>query len=191
MAEIYLVRHGETEWNAQGRFQGQLDSPLTQLGISQAQACGQRIAQLGIVLDQFLASPLGRTRQTASIIAACGPFPEVRFDARLSEASVGSWDGLTHTEITARWPGSLEGTSQFDWFFRSPDCESYEAILARTEDWLSGLQGKVLAVSHGLLGRFIRGAYLGLPREDALCLPVPQDIIWHLANGQVKALPVS
>lgn len=188
--EIYLIRHGETEWNASGRFQGRLDSLLTEKGKAQAAACGKRLSTLGIEFEAFLASPLGRTRQTASIVASFGDFPETQFDERLAEVSVGSWDGLTHIDIDAQWPGLLDGSTPFDWFFRSPDGESYEAAFERTTEWLHGLRGIVVAVSHGLIGRIIRGAYLDLSKDDALSLPVPQDVIWRLAEGQIEAISV-
>jgi broad specificity phosphatase PhoE len=188
MTEIYLVRHGETEWNSSGRFQGRLDSPLTEKGVGQAKACGRRLAQIGSQVAAFHASPLGRTRQTASIIAGFGRFPEARFDERLAEVSLGSWDGLIQIDIDEQWPGRLDGSSPFDWFFRSPDGESYEAAVRRANEWLLEQQGIVIAVSHGLIGRVIRGAYLGMSEHDALRLPVPQDVIWRLADGQIEAI---
>lgn len=190
MTEIYLLRHGETEWNASGRFQGKLDSPLTSQGVEQARSCGRRLSQLGIDYDTVIASPLGRTRQTASIVADCGRFPDIRYDQRLAEVSIGSWDGLTHVDIDAQWPGRLDQSTPFDWFFRSPDGESYESAFERVIEWLSDLQGTVIAISHGLVGRIIRGAYLDLPRDEALGLPVPQDVIWRLANGQIQGVSV-
>lgn len=190
MNEIYLVRHGETEWNFAGRFQGKLDSPLTENGIRQAEGCGRRLLEIGIEADAFVASPLGRTRQTASIIASCRQSPELKFDDRLVEVSVGSWDGLTHIDIDAQWPGLLDGSTPFDWYFRSPDGEGYEAAVNRATEWLRDAQGVVIAVSHGLIGRIVRGVYLGLPKHDALALPVPQDIIWRLHNGQIEPISV-
>lgn len=191
MTEIYLIRHGETEWNAAGRFQGKLDSPLTDAGARQARACGERLAALGIEFDTLIASPLGRTRQTVSIVASCGRFPDAQYDERLAEVSVGAWDGLTHIDIDAQWPGRLDGSTPFDWFFRSPDGESYDAAFARVAEWLGDTRGCVVAVSHGLTGRILRGAYLGLPKNEALCLPVPQDVIWRLAKGRIEAISVA
>jgi probable phosphoglycerate mutase len=189
-ARIYLVRHGETEWNVVRRYQGRLDSPLTERGVAQAEACGKRLAAIGDKVDSMVSSPLGRTRQTTSIIRSFGTYPETQWDNRLAEVSIGSWDGLTHTDIDARWPNRLEGTTRFDWYFRSPDGEDYDSAVGRVRDWLSDLNGVVAAVSHGLLGRLIRGVYLGLPKEDALSLPVPQDVIWLMVNDRVEALEV-
>ena len=186
----YLVRHGETEWNAQGRFQGQLDSALTPLGRQQANGVGTLLAK---VLPQgaavaMHASPLGRTRDTAAILARHRAYAPVRFDHRLQEVTTGAWDGLDHVGIEAGWPGCLDGCTAFDWYFRSPDGEGYDAACARFGDWLDKAEEPVVAVSHGLAGRLIRGVYLGLAREAALCLPVPQDVVWHLHGGRVETI---
>ncbi len=190
MHDIYLIRHGETEWNAQGRFQGKLDSALTETGIKQAEAIGRRLARLDLSFDAFVSSPLGRARQTASIIAGLAHLPAVQCDDRLAEVSLGSWDGLTPIDIDAQWPGLLDGSTPFDWFFRSPDGESYDAVFQRARCWLDERQGVTIAVSHGLIGRVIRGAYCGLSRTEALSLPVPQDVIWKLSSGRIAPVCV-
>lgn len=186
--KIYLVRHGETEWNCDGRYQGARDSPLTARGIEQAGRIGAFLAGHAEHPDAVHVSPLGRARQTHAIIAAYFGPTSVRYDHRLREVSAGSWDGLSLEDIDAQWPSVLEGAGQFDWYFRSPDGESYDAAMMRVGDWLADVSGTVLAVSHGLVGRLIRGAYLGLPRDEALKLPVPQDIIWVLEDGDVSSL---
>jgi probable phosphoglycerate mutase len=190
MNEIYLIRHGQTEWNAQGRFQGKLDSPLTDTGVRQAEAIGRRLAGLDLSFDAFVTSPLGRTRQTAAIIAGCVHLPAAQLDDRLAEVSLGSWDGLTHIDIDAQWPGLLDGSTPFDWFFRSPDGESYDAAFQRAECWLHERQGVTVAVSHGLVSRIIRGAYSGLSETEALSLSVPQDVIWRLSSGRIDPVHV-
>lgn len=181
-AEIYLLRHGETEWNTEGRFQGHLDSQLTSKGIMQAKAAARRLVPVARTINAMFSSPLGRAQQTTDILRSRASYPPVQFDDRLQEVSVGSWDGLTHIDIDAQWPGLFDGTSPFDWFFRSPDGEPYDVAAERVLAWLSGLDGTIIAVSHGLLSRIIRGIYLGLPQEQALQLPVPQDVIWHPAR---------
>jgi broad specificity phosphatase PhoE len=190
MNDIYLIRHGETEWNVQGRFQGRLDSVLTNTGVKQAEAIGRRLAGLDLSFDAFITSPLGRTRQTAAIIAGLARLPAVQWDDRLAEVSLGSWDGLTDIDIDAQWSVLLDGSTQFDWFFRSPDGESYDAVFQRAECWLRERQGVTVAVSHGLISRLIRGAYSGLPKTEALSLPVPQDVIWRLSNGRIEPISV-
>ncbi len=86
MLQVYLVRHGETVWNAERRIQGHSDSPLTAKGEHQARQVGERIEHAGIT--HIISSDLGRTRRTAEIIAdACGC--DVTFDARLRELNMG------------------------------------------------------------------------------------------------------
>ena len=191
MADIFLLRHGETEWNAESRFQGQRDSPLTARGRDQA-------AQLGRILlrtfasgrvPPFHVSPLGRTRDTATIVGRyLDRLDMMCFEPRLQEVSTGAWDGLTIEDIEAGWPGALDGTDHYDWYFRSPDGETLEAALTRIQSWLSELEGSVVAVSHGLLGRLVRGAWLGLPAKEMLALPVPQDVVWHLSSAGVRPI---
>jgi probable phosphoglycerate mutase len=188
MAKIYLVRHGETEWNRDGRYQGMLDSPLTGRGIEQAQRIGEILAQYAGELAVAHVSPLGRARQTYAAIAPClGPL-SARYDERLREVTTGSWDGLSLDEIDAEWPGALDGSTRFDWYFRSPDGESRLEAMTRVESWLAEVEGTILVVTHGLLSRLIRGAYLGLPHDEALSLPVPQDVVWVLESGSVSPL---
>jgi phosphoglycerate mutase (EC 5.4.2.1) len=104
MLQVYLVRHGETVWNAARRIQGQSDSPLTDKGEQQAHQVGERVKSLGIT--HVIASDLGRTRRTAEIIAdACGC--TVTLDARLRELNMGCLeqrplDGLTAEEESWR-----------------------------------------------------------------------------------------
>jgi broad specificity phosphatase PhoE len=188
-AEVYLVRHGETEWNAQGRYQGKLDSRLTDRGREQARDVGRRLLALlkGRSDIALHTSPLGRTRETAEIIRNFVDAAPI-LEPRIQEVSIGSWDGLTRTDIDAGWPGRLNGCNAYDWFFRAPDGESYEEALARVCSWLRELTSVTIAVSHGLAGRIIRGAYLGLGREQTLLLPVHQEIIWHLVDCRVDAI---
>jgi len=190
-AEVYLVRHGETEWNAAGRFQGALDSALTERGIAQANGIGRRLAALGIVPDRFEASPLGRARDSAAIIAAYIGRTPVAQEAALAEISLGSWDGLTAVDIDHGYPEQMAGATPHDWYFRSPDGEDYDRALARAEAWLGETRGIVLAVSHGLFSRILRGAYLCLAREAALALPVPQDVIWRFVDGRIEAIGIN
>jgi len=191
MTDIFLLRHGETEWNAQGRFQGQLDSPLTVRGREQAGQLGRILLQTfaNRRVPPFHVSPLGRTQDTAAIVSRYMNGPDMTFaEPRLQEVSTGVWDGLTHEEIEAGWPGALDGTDHYDWYFRSPDGETLEAALKRVRLWLGELDGSVIAISHGLLGRLVRGAWLGLHAKEMLCLPVPQDVVWHLSSEGVRPL---
>ena len=191
---ILLVRHGETEWNLEGRYQGRFDSPLTARGVAQARAAGRLIGRLADAQPMaIVASPLGRARHTAEIIAAHSGKPRsVTFDDRLREISFGSWNGLTRSEIARRSPGIFAGRDRREWYFRSPDGETYEGFAARIVDWLDEWRDAALvaAVTHGIVSRVLRGLYAGLAREVALALPVPQDRVFRLDAGTVDELSI-
>lgn len=191
MTDIFLLRHGETEWNTQGRFQGQLDSPLTARGRDQAGQLGRILLQSFAKrrVPPFHVSPLGRTQDIAAIVSRYMNSPNMTLaEPRLQEVSTGVWDGLTAEEIEAGWPGALGGTDHYNWYFHSPNGETFETALTRVGSWLAELDGCVVAISHGLLGRLVRGAWLGLQAREMLCLPVPQDVVWHLSSEGVRPL---
>lgn len=189
---ILLVRHGETEWNLERRIQGRFDSPLTGRGVAQAHAIGRLVQGLPeTVSARIVSSPLGRARRTAEIIReylAAGP--ELVIDGRLREISAGSWDGLTFRDIEVRCPGTFDGDGRWEWNFRAPGGETYDGFAARVAEWLSEAVDLpfIIAVTHGVVSRVLRGLYAGLPREVALTLPVPQDKIFRLSGGMVEEL---
>jgi probable phosphoglycerate mutase len=191
-ATIFLVRHGETEWNRSRRYQGWSDSLLTERGIAQAEAIGRRLRALPeAAAAEIVSSPLGRTRRTAEIIAECvGRRAPLRFDDRLKEISLGSWDGLHRNEIAALSPGIFDH-DYFEWYFRTPDGETYDGFAARVGGWLADAgDGPLIVVAHGIVTRVLRGLYAGLPRAVALSLPVPQDRIFRLAGGAIEDIAV-
>jgi probable phosphoglycerate mutase len=103
MPRLLLVRHGESEWNAAGRWQGQADPPLTDTGRSQAMRAARAIG----AVDAIVASDLQRARDTAEILAAAIGIGPVVVDPRLRERHAGEWSGLTRADIHAEWPGYL------------------------------------------------------------------------------------
>jgi broad specificity phosphatase PhoE len=183
---LYLVRHGETVWNAAGRYQGHRDSPLTNLGREQAALFGCLLAGQFPNHSSLRAyvSPLGRTRETAAIIDRSIRLERID-EPRLLEVTIGSWDGLSNYEIDAEFPGALAGATAFDWFFHSPDGESFDSAFQRVSHWLKDIVTPAVAISHGLTGRLVRGAYLGLSKQQMLELPVPQDGIFKLTKGTI------
>lgn len=191
---MFLVLHGQTEWNAQGRVQGHLNSPLTDLGRQQAATAGrmlcQRLSRPESVL--IISSPLGRTMETAQIVAG-----KLGRDARtiqtnelLKEVFLGQWEGLTHAEVAARWPDRLVGTNRHDWYFRSPDGESYADVAARLQTWLKSraVDDDFIIVTHGIASRVLRGLYEGLAAEAALQLEVARDAAFQMTEGRVTKL---
>jgi probable phosphoglycerate mutase len=192
VSTILLVRHGETVANREGRVQGHRDWPLTPLGESQARAYGRRIAQL--IGDQpgwrLVSSPIGRCVRTAAIISECvGPaLAPVTFDARLAEIDTGVFSGLTKDALEAAHPGLTLGTGLDHWAFKAPGGERHAALSARLADWLStlGPDDTLVAVSHGIAGRVLRGLYQGLDPDAAMRAPSPQDALFVLENGTVR-----
>ncbi len=192
---IYLVRHGETEWNQAGRMQGQRDSPLTARGEDQAKRVGLALAGLIDAGDRFamVASPLGRTLRTAAIIRAeLGLTPDdCPTDDRLMEITWGAWDGLTRDEIELRDPGALARRRQNHWRFVPPGGgESYAMVAERVRDWLDGVaQGqRLVVVAHGTAGRVVRGLYAGLGEAETLDLAEPQDAFFRLHGGAIERI---
>ncbi len=195
--DLFLIRHGETAWNRERRFQGQLDSPLTERGIEQAERAGKRLlAELDDPAGYLLASsPLGRAHHTAALVAreigcAAG---EITLDDRLMEMTWGHWDGLTAAEIEARDPELWQARIDDRWTVAPPGGgETQQAILDRAMAWLEDLApaARVVAVAHGALGRAIRTAYLGLPAAAMLELDEPQDAFFRLRDGRVERIEI-
>lgn len=189
MSVIYLLRHGQTEWNVAGRIQGAGDSPLTATGVAQAQAIGALLKRLIVEPAglNLVSSPQGRAWRTAEIVGAqLGLAP--RAEPRLVEVTTGSWDGMTLAEIDRAYPGALDGATHGR-SFRAPDGERYEQVRARVADWLADVTGPTIAVSHGLAGRVLRGVYANLSPDDALRQPEPQDGVHRLAGGRIEFIP--
>jgi broad specificity phosphatase PhoE len=116
----------------------------------------------------------------------------LKIDERLRELSLGSWDGLTYDEIAARSPGIFEGDGRYEWYFRSPDGETYAAFVERVGGWLAEQSDSspAIIVTHGLVGRVLRGLYTSLPRAEALSLSASHDRIFGLSAGSIEALTV-
>jgi broad specificity phosphatase PhoE len=189
---IYLVRHGQTEFNMIGRFQGGLDSPLTALGRRQAQTVGRTLAGLVQADTPMVVSPLGRAVATAQIIrAAAGLTGPLTFDPRLAEITIGEWDGLTDEDIEFAYPGARKDRNRWDWHFHAPGGETYQAFSGRLAGWLAeqaASDAALIAVSHGGCSRVLRGLYAGMAKDAFLKLQVPQDAIFRLHDGRVEQI---
>ena len=191
---IYLVRHGQTEFNVEGRYQGRLDSPLTDLGRRQALAFGQRLAEYATPMEIW-ASPLPRAMETARLLALSLPEAKLTPEPRLQEISLGQWDGLTRAEIAQAWPNARKAHPPKQWMFHAPDGERLSQVTARLLDVLhaaAALPGDVVLVSHGITGRLMRGLHVGLPLAESLHLDARQDLIWCLGpEGSINVLPAT
>ncbi|AKJ41319.1 2,3-diphosphoglycerate-dependent phosphoglycerate mutase GpmB [Pragia fontium] len=195
MTQVYLIRHGETEWNVARKIQGQTDSNLTQMGESQARQAGMRLQNMGIT--HIIASDLGRTRRTAELLAEYCQI-EPTFDARLRELNMGILeqrciDTLTEEEEHLRLQilnGNPDG--------RIPEGESLSELTARMRAVLDDCKklpqgSRPVLVSHGIALGSLLGNVLGLPpyaerrlrlRNCSLSLVEGQNSPW-LAPGWV------
>ena len=189
---IYLVRHGQTEFNASGRIQGARDSALTPLGVEQGRRLGRLLGALAPPDTRIVASPLGRTQHTATLIREEARLASaIASDARLAEISLGEWDGMLKDDIRAIAPDYDAGERRWDWFFTAPGGDSYEALAARLGAWLEearAMPGTTIAVSHGIAGRILRGLFLDLPRREALMLDIPQDAAFRMHAGLIERI---
>jgi broad specificity phosphatase PhoE len=155
---LLVVRHGESEWNAVRRWQGQADPPLSDVGLRQAAEVG---LQLG-TFDAVWSSDLQRASLTASIIAEIIGIGPVLIDPRLRETHVGPWQGLTHDEIEVGWPGFLAERRRPEGF-EVDDSVSARALAAFRDIAAESPGGEVLVVSHAGV---IRGVMRSLGETD-------------------------
>jgi glucosyl-3-phosphoglycerate phosphatase len=161
MARVLVVRHGESVWNAESRWQGWADPPLSALGEEQANEAATRLRGAGLVA--VASSDLQRARRTASIVAAGLGLAPVTVDPDLRERDVGAWSGLTTDEIEGRWPGMIRAWRRGE-VPRPPDGETTEALTSRAVAALGrvaaglGRDGPVLVVSHGGVVRALERA---------------------------------
>jgi 2,3-bisphosphoglycerate-dependent phosphoglycerate mutase len=177
MTELSLVRHGETEWNASGRHQGQTDSQLSQRGLAQAEALAERWAREGARFDAVYSSDLGRAMRTAEILVArIGG--EIRAEESLRERGLGIFEGLTYEEIDERYPEEALLHRSGDPHFRPEGGESYVDLYGRSVAALREIArrhdpGRVLVVTHGgVVGMAVREALgIGLAVERRVALP--------------------
>ncbi|MGL4488274.1 MAG: histidine phosphatase family protein [Rhizobiaceae bacterium] len=191
---IWFSRHGETDWNAEGRVQGQFDRDINALGQSQADANGLKLK--GLIGDpsqfDFVASPLKRTRETMERIRiGMGlPVEEYLLDDRLMEVHFGDWQGHTLAEIAEVNPELIEARHRNKWHFIPPgaDAESYEMLARRFEGWLETVQVPTVCVTHGGVIRSVFYLIEGINGEEASRMPVPQDKVLRLENGKLEWL---
>ncbi len=164
---ILLARHGETPWNAEGRYQGQIDIPLSPVGEAQARALGERLKDMRI--DRAVASPLSRAQATAKF--ALGPEREnlLLTEPDLQEIAHGEWEGLLASEIQDKDPARLRAWREEPDTVLMPGGESLRQVLDRSWRGLAaamtglGEEDTLLVVAHDAVNRVILCRILGLP----------------------------
>jgi probable phosphoglycerate mutase len=187
---IYLIRHGETEWNLEERKQGHRDSMLTARGRRQAIDLSYVLRDLGLKGSKIYSSPLGRVRTFRNLIFDnLGISPEVTEHDSLREHGFGDWEGLTPGEIEARFPGEQEKRKKSRWNYIIPGGgESYEILDKRVRGFLSEIDevADTFIFSHEMVGKAIRGVLLDLDREDILDLDHPHNVVFRITKEGCK-----
>ncbi|GHB94559.1 histidine phosphatase family protein [Cerasicoccus arenae] len=169
---LIVIRHGETEWNIQHRYQGQLDSPLTEKGRRQAEAIAHRLADVSF--DRLVSSDLGRAVDTAKAIARQHPGLPWEQDAGLRERNFGMLAGYTRDEAAKEFPREEEGYLHGGVDYRIPEGESLRDVFHRAGRTFDQLAERcagetVCVITHGgILGMFLRHA-VGIPVEHTRC----------------------
>jgi broad specificity phosphatase PhoE len=187
---FYFVRHGETDWNAERRLQGQLDIPLNELGRRQAAKCGEVIGRLITAAGRraaefhFIASPLLRARETMEILrTGLGNAPGgYAIDSRLAEMSFGRWEGLTYAEVRTRDPGVLRTRERDKWNFRPPEGESYAELFERVRHWYAGVTGDIIVSAHGGVARALMVLFEVRPPGQAPLGSIDQGVVYEFGQ---------
>ncbi|KRA48712.1 histidine phosphatase family protein [Pseudoxanthomonas sp. Root630] len=164
---ILLARHGETPWNAEGRYQGQIDIPLSPVGEGQANALGLRLKDIRI--DRAVASPLARAQLTARLALGEARADMLQTDADLQEIAHGEWEGLLASEIQDKDPARLLAWREEPDTVLMPGGESLRQVLDRSWRGLAraaeglGDDDTLLIVAHDAVNRVLLCRILGLP----------------------------
>ena len=195
--ELYFIRHGETDWNAEGRYQGSRDIPLNDTGRKQAEENGKLLREL-LSRDhrqpadfRWYVSPLGRTRETMERVRRQFDvaLPEVTVDRRLIEISFGIYEGRLHEELSHSEMTIAGERDEHFWSYRPPEGESYADLAERVSDFGRSLTGPSIVVSHGGLLRVLMHIIEGYSRTKTVNWFPPQDSVTHFLNGRATVYP--
>ncbi|EPI4957566.1 TPA: histidine phosphatase family protein [Vibrio parahaemolyticus] len=184
---IFVLRHGETEFNADKKLQGHCNSSLTSKGSDQAR-------RVGTTLKQYVenrpfrvySSTLGRALQTSQIVCEelNYSYENLNKEPRLKEFSLGEWEQRTIPSLEQEIPNLL---AQNDWYLQAPNCETYESVRERLSSWLSDVahDEDIVVVSHGLTGIVLRGLLLGMDYTQVWQQDLPQEAFFIIEDGRI------
>jgi broad specificity phosphatase PhoE len=187
---LFFIRHGETDWNAERRYQGRVDIPLNATGRSQARRNGIELRALLANPDDldFVSSPLSRARETMEIVRdELGLSPGAySLDERLLELSYGTWEGQLQSDLpTIDMPGLMaRNRDPFSW--RPERGESYADLLDRVAPWVKTIERDTVVTSHGGVSRCLRAHLLGLDPETIPELESPQDRVLVIRLNEMR-----
>jgi probable phosphoglycerate mutase len=190
---IYYIRHGETQWNADGRLQGAQDTALNDLGRRQAgeagHILGDRLTRDGRDSSQirFVASPLLRARATMELVRGTLQLPPQDYatDDRLREIGYGRWEGFTLAEMQAADPVFFARRLADKWRVAPEGGETYEAVQRRMSDWYAHLVADIVVVAHGGTARALMVALGFETPQSAADLPIAQGAVYVFGGGSL------
>lgn len=189
---LYVMRHGETDWNATGRYQGRSDRPLSERGRVQAGALGEALA-VALAGDgmapwdaDFVSSPLGRCIETMNIVrrALRVEAGTVRIEPNFAEVSYGAWEGLTEVEIHTRDGAHYVARQADPEHIAPPGGESFGALRLRVASGLAGLERPTVIVCHAGVISALRALELGLDARVAKAERARHDVIYRFFTGR-------
>lgn len=190
MKQIYVVRHGQTEWNLARRMQGRLDSPLTQEGMEQAHGHGVLLKALDPVEVMYV-SPSGRTRETAYIVNSYVR-ARVEYVDALQERDVGLWSGLTVDDLEDAFPQAWRQRLEDPYNHRPPEGESLADMAIRVAGFISealaGPEQGIALVTHQVMSRVILGQLLGLLPEEVIRVVHPNDALYRVEIDEIAGV---
>ncbi len=187
---LYLVRHGETDWNREARYQGQSDIPMNDIGRAQARTNGIAMRSLmpEIAAADFVSSPLIRAVETMEILRSEMGLPKAGFrrDPQLLELHYGHWEGQLAADLPAADPEGIAGKASDPFGWRPRGGESYADLMQRVAAWIATLDRDTVALTHGGVSRVARGAIFGLETHRVPFLDVPQDKTLVIRDGAMQ-----
>jgi probable phosphoglycerate mutase len=191
---VYYVRHGLTDWNVQGRLQGQHDIPLNREGRAQAVRCGELLRDLfardGSKPEDFgyVSSPLVRASETMELVRATLGLERTGYgvDRRLAEIAFGQWEGFTLEDVLARDKDVIAKRDADKWNFLPPEGESYEQVAKRVGAWFDSLARDTVVTAHGGTGRALIAHLRIVPQQEATHQPIEQGIVYVFAGGRLS-----
>ncbi|QFT60170.1 Glucosyl-3-phosphoglycerate phosphatase [Sulfitobacter sp. THAF37] len=180
---LYILRHGETTWNASGRLQGHFHADLTDQGRAQAEAQRRILAQRDLTGFQVISSPQGRAVQTARIVMRDMP-GALLTDPALAEIGLGDWAGEDRADLIAR-TGARDG---FELYELAPGGEGLAALHRRCTAFLAGLDRPSVLVTHGITSRMLRLILTGQTPSALREIGGGQGVVFHVAGGHQERL---
>lgn len=191
VSPLFFVRHGRTEWNVSGRFQGQRNIPLSRKGRMDASQLAEKLREsIRLYPDRthaldIICSPLGRARQTADVIAEIlgSNHALIEEDDRIAELSFGHWEGLTTAEIKLKHNDERRARKADRWNVAPEGGHSYSERCADVDSFLTDIPAPAIIVSHGGVLRIVHHLLGGVPADLAAKMDIPHDNILIYESG--------